>query len=418
MRLILVFFLAALASCGTEGGAAEPLRVTVTSLPTAYLGERYVAHVSASGGIRPYFYKIKGDLPEGIAFANGNFTGIPRKKGKFKFSLIVNDAALSNRSVNYTLEVADPPPPVLNVKQPSSETDAPFIAVFKLSNRPTTAFRLHLNLKNLKPNLENLKFSPDLLYVLRYDPKKQTLDVDGAFTSVVKGVEVLRLELSPTKKLRPRLKPQVQFFNIKGEPYTPKAPKRPADEGRYAFDDLRAIAATWPQPQRKTKNADSDAPKPKLNKEDAATDAKSKAATNGDTSPTPNQAKTPAPKANEAAPPKTPPEGKQLTNSGKESQDEVKPKAKDLKQTPALPGDLDHNGKVDQADLKLLRSSYAFNPGGKLTPDKPKPGEEKEQKKSEGQQPDNEKSQTESKNTPPPADNSSPAGSSSNEEMP
>ncbi|NPA76327.1 MAG: hypothetical protein GXN93_01055, partial [Candidatus Diapherotrites archaeon] len=40
-------------------------------------------------------------------------------------------------------------------------------------------------------------------------------------------------------------------------------------------------------------------------------------------------------------------------------------------------GDLDGNGKVDQADLELLRSSYAFNPGGKLTPEKPQPAPDK-----------------------------------------
>jgi len=79
LHLILAFLLALLAACGTEGGTAEPLRITVRSLPAAYVGERYDARVPASGGIRPYHYELEGDLPEGITFAGGRFSGTPRK---------------------------------------------------------------------------------------------------------------------------------------------------------------------------------------------------------------------------------------------------------------------------------------------------------------------------------------------------
>ncbi|WP_457638468.1 putative Ig domain-containing protein [Oceanithermus sp.] len=374
LRLIVALLLTLLAACGTEGGTAEPLRITVRSLPVAYVGEHYDARVPASGGIRPYQYELEGDLPEGITFAAGRFSGTPRKKGSFKLTLVVSDAALSSRSASYTLKVTDPPPPQLSVKQPGSETDAPFIAVFKLSDRPATALRLHLDLKNLKPNLESLRASPDLLYVVRYDPEKQTLDLDGAFTGVVRGVEVFRLELTPSKKLRPQLRPQVQFFNAKGEPYTPNPPKRPPDKGKYSFDDLRAIAAAWPRTEKTSKT------KPK--KETAQANTGSQEET---------QANPPAP---EGKPAQTEPEAPKQTYANEGGQEQ---QVATGREKATLSGDLDKNGKVDEADLKLLRSSYAFNPGGKLTPAEPKPGGKDTEKKPSGEEkaPDNTSSTTE-----------------------
>jgi len=376
LRLILAFLLALLVACGTEGGSAEPLRITVRSLPAAYVGERYDARVPASGGIRPYHYELEGDLPEGITFAGGHFAGTPRKKGSYKITLVVSDAALSSRSASYTLKVTDPPPPLLSVKQPDSETDAPFIAVFKLNDRPASAFRLHLDLKNLKPNLESLKTSPDLLYVLRYDAEKQTLDIDGAFSGVVKGIEVMRLEFSPNKKIRPKLSPQVQFFNARGEPYTPNPPKRPADEGKYVFDDLRAIAAAWPrlikEPEKPSNEAKKDKPDDKSGESNTSAMPKTDDAA---TTPAPtDDAGAPADGDTAQAAPETP---SPKSDAGQPAGDEAAqpkgaaPTIEESPKAPALPGDLDGNGQVDQADLELLRSSYAFNPGGKLTPAKP-----------------------------------------------
>ncbi len=386
LRLILAFLLALLVACGTEGGTAEPLRITVRSLPAAYVGERYDARVPASGGIRPYHYELEGDLPEGITFVGGRFSGTPRKKGSYKITLVVSDAALSSRSSSYTLKVTDPPPPVLSVKQPGSETDAPFIAVFKLSDRPATGFRLRLDLKDLKPNLESLAASPDLLYVLRYDAEKQTLDIDGAFTGVVKGIEVFRLELAPAKKLRPKLRPQVQFFNAKGEPYTPNPPKRPADEGKYSFDDLRAIAAAWPRPKEEPKKPGDELQKAKPKDEAAESSADSRneaSKTAGSATPSAEQMNDEAVKDEGETAQAAQPNANQPDENTQ--QQNTEPKPEEGQKTPTLPGDLDQNGKVDQADLELLRSSYAFNPGGMLTPTKPEPGAEDTDRKPGGE---------------------------------
>ena len=373
MRLAGVLIAAALllAACGTnEGGAGEPLRITVRSAPPAYLGERYEAKFPASGGVRPYRYELEGKLPQGLNFTNGRLSGIPREKGSFKITVVVTDAALSSRSTSFTLAVKDPPPPALRIKIPESETDAPFIAVFTLSERPASALRLRLTTKDLKPDLASFKAAPELLYVLRYDAEKQTLDLDGAFTKTFKGGEVFRLKFEPARKLRPRVQAQTQFFDAKGEPYTKSPPKRPADTGRYTFEELRALAAAW---NRKPAAPQQGAAPPPA----AAAPAKAgppPSEGGGGSEPAPAA---PAP-ASETAP--APGAAETQTPAGEAGAEAA----------PAFDPDLDGDGTVNAADLELLRQDYAFNPGGRLTPPAvpkaPAPGT---QPPSENQTPEN-----------------------------
>ncbi|HGY10310.1 MAG TPA: hypothetical protein ENK37_09740 [Oceanithermus profundus] len=357
-----------LAACGTsEGGVGEPLRITVSSAPPAYLGERYEARFPASGGVRPYRYELEGKLPQGLNFTNGRLSGLPREKGSFKITVVVTDAALSSRSATFTLHVKDPPPPKLTVKLPQSETDAPFIAVLTLSERPTQALRLRLTLKDLKPDLESLKVAPELIYVLRYDAEKQTLDLDGAFTKTFKGGELLRLRLEPLRKLRPKVSSQAQFFDAKGEPYTKTPPKRPADSGRYGFEELRTLAARW------LKSAPSAAPAPKASGPPAQKPADSADGQEGtdsqDEAVAPSEeAEGPPAKASPEESERQPPEDSAVASPQPNDQ----PAAENLEPAPpAFDPDLDGDGKVGAADLELLRADYAFNPGGRLSPPKP-----------------------------------------------
>ncbi|ADR35536.1 Ig family protein [Oceanithermus profundus DSM 14977] len=350
MRLAGVLIAAALllAACGTsEGGAGEPLRITVRSAPPAYIGERYEAKFPASGGVRPYRYELEGKLPQGLNFTNGRLSGIPREKGSFKVTVVVTDAALSSRSASFTLAVKDPPPPALRIKIPESETDAPFIAVFTLSERPASALRLRLTAKDLKPDLDSFKAAPELLYVLRYDAEKQTLDLDGAFTKTFKGGEVFRLKFEPTRKLRPRVQAQTQFFDAKGEPYTKSPPKRPADQGRYAFEDLRALAAAW---GRKPAAQKGEPAPPAAGAPTKAEPSAPESAGGAGTAPEPGAETAPEGGAAPAPEAKAPPAG---------AEGEAAPK---------FDPDLNGDGAVNAADLELLRKDYAFNPGGRLTP--------------------------------------------------
>ncbi len=327
MRTWLLLLIAAtlLAACGTEGGPGEPLRLLTSRPPAAYLGERYQASFPASGGVRPYDYKLQGKLPKGLSFANGKLIGTPREKGSFKLSLVVSDAAMSSRSASFVLRVSDPPPPRLLAKLPASLTDAPYIAVFKLDGRPASAMRLRVYIKGQKPDLGSFKAYPGALYVLRYDEKNQALDVDAVFPKALKDAEVFRIRLEPLKKMRPSASSKAQFYDAKGEPYTASPPKRPADKGKYAFDNLRALAALWPRPESKKAPAAA-GEKPPAKSAPAAKE------------------KPPAPAA------------------AKQPQKDAAAKDKDPRLALA---DLNKDGKVDAADLELLRSSYAFNPGGK-----------------------------------------------------
>ncbi|MDM7325432.1 MAG: putative Ig domain-containing protein, partial [Thermus sp.] len=89
-----------LAACGTQdptGVGMEPLRLTNTNLPPAYLGEAYTASFSAEGGVRPYVFSLEGKLPQGLAFQGGRITGTPREKGQFPLTLTVEDGAKNSR---------------------------------------------------------------------------------------------------------------------------------------------------------------------------------------------------------------------------------------------------------------------------------------------------------------------------------
>lgn len=337
---MLALALAALSGCGTEGGPGEPLRLTVNKLPPAYLGERYDEKIPAAGGVRPYSYELEGKLPEGLRFADGRIYGTPKEKGTFDLTVVVSDAALSSRSVSYALKVTDPPPPKITIKLPEAETDAPFIAVVTLSDRPTQAFRMRLSLKDLAFDPESVKADAQLLYVLRYDEKQQVLDIDGAFTRTFRGGEVLRFRLEPARKLRPKIRSQAQFFKPDGTPYTPKPPKRPPDRGAYDFDDLRALAKAWGKPVRKAPALKAQPPK---NETEGTTSG---------SEPAPLQTSEDAPSS---------PEG----TGGQSS-------------PPAFEPDLNGDGKVNAEDLDLLRLDYAFNPGGadSKTPAQPESGED------------------------------------------
>ena len=92
-----------LAACGAQdvGAGLDPLRLTATSLPPAYLGEPYSASLAAEGGVRPYSFTLDGKLPEGLSFQGGRLFGVPKEKGSFPLLLTVEEeAGLRHRAVN------------------------------------------------------------------------------------------------------------------------------------------------------------------------------------------------------------------------------------------------------------------------------------------------------------------------------
>ncbi|MFD3004544.1 putative Ig domain-containing protein [Thermus tengchongensis] len=241
MRKLWPFFLLLLAACGTQdptGVGMEPLRLTSTSLPPAYLGEAYTATFSAEGGVRPYTFSLEGKLPQGLAFQGGRITGVPREKGQFPVTLTVEDGAKNSRVQRLTLTVSDPPPPRLTLVAPPAQVEGPFLLLGRVEVRETLGFQLELPLRDLNPDLASLKVASPV-YLLDYDAGAGLLRLDVAFARPLKDQEAFRLLLTPQKALTPRFSPRVVFYDKEGKPLG-EALKR----GR-PFADLLQLAQNW-----------------------------------------------------------------------------------------------------------------------------------------------------------------------------
>ncbi|WP_234555222.1 putative Ig domain-containing protein [Thermus caliditerrae] len=240
MRKLWPLFLL-LVACGTQdstGVGMEPLRLTSTSLPPAYLGESYSVAFSAEGGVRPYSFSLDGKLPQGLSFQGGRLGGVPRERGTFPLTLTLEDAAKNSRAQRLTLTVSDPPPPRLALVAPPAQVEGPFLLLGRVEVRETLGFQLELPLRDLNPDLASLKVvSP--VYLLDYDAEAGLLRLDVAFARPLKDQEAFRLLLTPQKALTPRFSPRVVFYDKEGKPLG-EALKR----GR-PFADLLQLAQNW-----------------------------------------------------------------------------------------------------------------------------------------------------------------------------
>ncbi len=248
-HLGLMVLLIVLSACGSQlpESAGEPLRFAVDRLPEAYVGEPYQGALVAAGGVRPYTYELKGELPPGLRFEGGRLLGVPKKKGRFRFAVTLRDAALNVREANYELLVGDPPPPRLRMLLPESPTSAPFIWVVREEGRRSLGFQARFSLKGLRPDLKTLQISNKAVAVFRWVEKDEALDIDLAWLAPVSNEEVLRLTLVPLRELRPRVTYSARFYGPSGELFAASSAvtlKREG-EGRYRYPDLLALAREW-----------------------------------------------------------------------------------------------------------------------------------------------------------------------------
>jgi hypothetical protein len=72
-----------------------PVKITTKTLPAAKVGVAYSTHLAASGGARPYHWKlVVGSLPAGLMLSSsGAITGTPSATGTSSFSVRVTDSA-------------------------------------------------------------------------------------------------------------------------------------------------------------------------------------------------------------------------------------------------------------------------------------------------------------------------------------
>ncbi len=69
---------------------ANKLRITVTELPVATVGERYTLGLTALGGRLPYTWTAEG-LPDGLGVSGDQIVGSPDESGTFVVTLTVTD---------------------------------------------------------------------------------------------------------------------------------------------------------------------------------------------------------------------------------------------------------------------------------------------------------------------------------------
>ncbi|WP_174720053.1 Ig domain-containing protein, partial [Meiothermus sp. PNK-Is4] len=299
MRVFLLGLSLVLAACGTDqGGSKQPLNIN-TSLPPAYVGDPYNATFTADGGVQPYTFKLEGSLPKGLTFNRTGLSGIPQEKGNYKLRLIIEDANLSKTYKDLTLVVSDPPPPRLTLVQPQSEVNQPFILLLRLEGRESRGFQAQIPLKDLKPALESLQAQAGVVYVARYNPEREVMDLDVAFTQPRRDLEVLRLTLSPTKALRPALQPRVAFYDKEAKPF-PNNPsfERATGEGKYTYADLLTLAQNFGKKANPQTPGTQTPPPPPSAPQPAAPPAQTSPATTSPappSQPNPEQAQQPAP---------------------------------------------------------------------------------------------------------------------------
>jgi len=70
-----------------------PLSLSPESLPAGKISTAYNAALTASGGVPPYQWSVHGDVPPGISFSNGVFSGAPTQAGAFDFTVTLTDSA-------------------------------------------------------------------------------------------------------------------------------------------------------------------------------------------------------------------------------------------------------------------------------------------------------------------------------------
>lgn len=382
------------ASCGSDNQNdqnRQPLRLTLR-FDTGYVDEPYNTTLTADGGIRPYKFSLEGNLPKGLSYNSGRISGTPQEKGSFELIVSVEDANLSNRTQKVTLTIGETPPPRLDQVFPLAEVSDPFPYLFRVRDREARGFQAQIPLKDLKTTLDSFKADANVLYVLRYDEEKGLVDIDAAFTSPRKDFEVFRFTATPLpdKKVRPEgsfRETKVAFYDKNSKlAGNAQAIERVSTQGRYRYSDLEAIARNWgrrltpattaPQapaanpPQAPANNppqgqagAQATPPAPP---EDQAANPPGATENTSPTEPTPpsptqppqpGQAQPPQPEQAQPTPPPTQP-GPTSPPQGQTSP--VPTPAAPTLEAQKLEGDLNSDGVVDQKDLDLLRSSYAW----------------------------------------------------------
>ena len=90
------------------GEEPPPLSLKTVSMPDSIIGHKYEVALAVGGGYPPYEWSLSGDFQKtGLLFnqAEGIFSGIPEKHGKFKAAVVVRDRFKNEASGNYAFQI-------------------------------------------------------------------------------------------------------------------------------------------------------------------------------------------------------------------------------------------------------------------------------------------------------------------------
>ncbi len=126
-------------------GAAPPLSVTTTSLPSGTVGTAYAQTLAATGGVPPYTWSVSsGSLPVGLTLSSstGAITGTPTASGTEAFTVEVEDSASTpnTRTANLSITVnpgVQPAPTVTLAGSPTTGVVAGQTVTLTASETPS-----------------------------------------------------------------------------------------------------------------------------------------------------------------------------------------------------------------------------------------------------------------------------------------
>lgn len=184
-------------------GLRDALNFTTSSLPVAYVGERYEAPLTVAGGAGPYTVRLaSGKLPDGVTLSGMRLTGAPTKTGAYTFTLETADANLSSKVREYTLNVNELPPLALRPQLPSGELRGETrIPLNITAPRTVRAARVTWELPE---GVTVTRVQPaDAAGVLFWKVTGRTLTVDLGFKSVpANGTRVALVALKPQRVVK------------------------------------------------------------------------------------------------------------------------------------------------------------------------------------------------------------------------
>ncbi|MCC6365251.1 MAG: hypothetical protein IT165_17185 [Bryobacterales bacterium] len=201
----------------------QTLRLTAgCPLPTAAMGADYSYQLGAAGGVEPYAFSLRGDLPQGVRLLpNGVLTGKPTEAGVFPVELTVRDRREQTSSLICALVVDLPDLPDIKITglpatlQPASA--GPSFAVELAS-----AYPLPLNGEAalaVAPNTDNATAE-----VNRADPAVHF--TNGQLTmpfTIAAGARSVPLQLSATGTVASTITVTASRFQAAGVDFTRQA---------------------------------------------------------------------------------------------------------------------------------------------------------------------------------------------------